>query len=71
MKNSGSAVWKGGLKDGKGAISTQSGALEGISLRLRQPLRGQARHQPRRADRRRACRLLHHGAVEDPGRRRS
>ena len=24
----GSAVWKGGLKDGKGAISTQSGALK-------------------------------------------
>ena len=28
MKNSGSAVWSGGLKDGKGAISTQSGALK-------------------------------------------
>lgn len=27
MKASGSAVWQGGLKDGKGAISTQSGAL--------------------------------------------
>ncbi len=24
----GSAVWKGGIKDGKGAISTQSGALK-------------------------------------------
>src|SRR5690554_5246298 len=28
MKNHGSAVWRGGLKDGKGAISTQSGALK-------------------------------------------
>ena len=28
MKKSGSAVWQGGLKDGKGAISTESGALE-------------------------------------------
>ena len=28
MKKSGSAVWRGGLKDGKGAISTESGALE-------------------------------------------
>jgi lipoyl-dependent peroxiredoxin len=28
MKTFGSAVWKGGLKDGKGAISTQSGALK-------------------------------------------
>lgn len=29
IRNSGSAVWSGGLKDGKGAISTQSGALDG------------------------------------------
>ena len=28
MKTHGSAVWQGGLKDGKGAISTQSGALQ-------------------------------------------
>ncbi|HEX2113140.1 MAG TPA: OsmC family protein [Alphaproteobacteria bacterium] len=28
MKNYGSAVWKGGLKDGKGTISTQSGAIK-------------------------------------------
>jgi osmotically inducible protein OsmC len=28
MKNFGTAQWKGGLKDGKGAISTQSGALK-------------------------------------------
>ena len=27
MKRSASAVWKGGLKDGRGAISTQSGVL--------------------------------------------
>jgi len=27
MKNSGSAEWQGGIKDGKGAISTKSGAL--------------------------------------------
>ena len=25
----GSAVWQGGLKDGKGSISTESGALKG------------------------------------------
>jgi osmotically inducible protein OsmC len=28
MKKFGSAVWHGGLKDGKGAISTESGALK-------------------------------------------
>ncbi|MDQ0317304.1 OsmC family protein [Amorphus orientalis] len=27
IKRSGSAVWAGGLKDGKGAVSTESGAL--------------------------------------------
>jgi len=27
MKKSGSAIWTGGLKDGKGAISTETGAL--------------------------------------------
>jgi osmotically inducible protein OsmC len=29
MKRSGSAVWKGGLKDGKGTVSTESGVLSG------------------------------------------
>ena len=31
MKRSASAVWKGGLKDGKGTVSTESGALSGTS----------------------------------------
>ena len=29
MKRKGSAVWSGGLKDGKGTVSTDSGVLEG------------------------------------------
>jgi len=28
MKTQGSAAWQGGIKDGKGAISTRSGALK-------------------------------------------
>jgi hypothetical protein len=28
MQTHGSAVWHGGIKDGKGAISTKSGALK-------------------------------------------
>lgn len=28
MKTTGSAIWKGGIEDGKGAISTHSGALK-------------------------------------------
>jgi osmotically inducible protein OsmC len=30
MKRSGSAVWRGGLKDGKGTVSAASGAVSGI-----------------------------------------
>lgn len=30
MQRKGSAVWKGGLKDGKGTVSTQSGALKDL-----------------------------------------
>ncbi len=30
MNRSGSAVWHGGIKDGKGTISTQSGALKDL-----------------------------------------
>ena len=30
MKRSGSAVWTGGLKDGKGTVSTESGVLSGV-----------------------------------------
>jgi osmotically inducible protein OsmC len=29
MRTTGSAVWEGGIKDGRGAISTHSGALKG------------------------------------------
>jgi hypothetical protein len=62
----GSAKWQGGIKDGKGAISTRSGALKdypyGFASRL-----GQAGLQPGRADRGCARRLFHHGAVADPG----
>jgi len=31
MKRSANAVWKGGLKDGKGTLSTESGVLSGIA----------------------------------------
>jgi osmotically inducible protein OsmC len=29
MKRTGSAVWRGGIKDGKGTVSTESGVLDG------------------------------------------
>jgi osmotically inducible protein OsmC len=31
MKRTGSAVWKGGLKDGTGMVSTESGVLQGVN----------------------------------------
>lgn len=30
MKRTGSAVWQGGLKDGKGTVSTESGVLQSV-----------------------------------------
>ena len=35
MKRSASAVWRGGLKDGKGTISTESGVLAGTPYDFR------------------------------------
>jgi osmotically inducible protein OsmC len=35
MKRSASAVWKGGLKDGGGQISTENGALSGVPYTFR------------------------------------
>src|SRR5262249_10491997 len=35
MKRSASAVWKGGLKDGRGTVSTESGVLAGTPYNFR------------------------------------
>ena len=35
MKRSGSAVWTGGLKDGKGALSTETGVLSSVPYNFR------------------------------------
>jgi osmotically inducible protein OsmC len=35
MKRSGSAVWKGGLKDGNGTVSTDSGVLSAVPYNFR------------------------------------
>jgi len=36
MKRNASAVWKGGLKDGQGTVSTDSGVLSGTPYNFRQ-----------------------------------
>ena len=42
----GSAVWQGGIKDGKGAISTQSGALKDYPYGFASRFEGQAGTNP-------------------------
>lgn len=46
MKRTGSAVWHGGIKDGKGAISTQSGALESYPYGFASRFEGQRGSNP-------------------------
>ena len=46
MKTQGSAVWHGGIKDGKGAISTRSGALKDYPYGFSSRFEGQAGSNP-------------------------
>ncbi len=46
MKTRGSAVWHGGIKDGKGAISTKSGALKDYPYGFSSRFEGQAGSNP-------------------------
>jgi osmotically inducible protein OsmC len=46
IKRKGSAVWQGGLKDGKGAISTESGALSSYPYGFAARFEGQRGSNP-------------------------
>ena len=46
MKTHGSAVWQGGIKDGKGAISTRSGALKDYPYGFASRFEGQRGSNP-------------------------
>ncbi len=46
IKRSGSAVWQGGLKDGRGAISTESGALKSYPYGFTSRFEGQPGTNP-------------------------
>ena len=46
MKTTGSAVWSGGIRDGKGAISTHSGALRDYPYGFASRFEGQAGSNP-------------------------
>jgi osmotically inducible protein OsmC len=46
IKRKGSAVWQGGIKDGKGALSTESGALSGYPYGFSSRFEGQRGSNP-------------------------
>lgn len=46
IKRHGSAVWRGGFKDGRGAISTESGALNGYPYGFSSRFEGQRGSNP-------------------------
>ncbi len=46
IKRKGSAVWQGGVKDGKGAISTESGALKSYPYGFASRFEGQQGSNP-------------------------
>ena len=52
------AVWKGGIKDGGGTISTETGVLDGSAFWIQRAVRGWQGYQSGRVDRRRPCQLL-------------
>jgi osmotically inducible protein OsmC len=46
MKRSASAIWQGGLKDGKGTVSTESGALKQLPYSFSMRFEGQPGTNP-------------------------
>lgn len=65
MKKTASAVWQGGLKDGKGTLSTESGALKDNPYGFNTRFEGAPGTNPEEPDRRGPRRLLQHGPVDD------
>ena len=68
MKRSASAVWKGGLQDGKGTVSTESGVLSGVPYNFKMRFENEKGTNPGGTRGGGPCRLLLHGAVENSGR---
>ena len=46
IKKSGSANWKGGLKDGSGTVSTESGVLDKVNYGFNKRFEGEAGSNP-------------------------
>ena len=65
-----SAVWKGGIKDGGGTISTETGVLKDAPYGFKSRFEKRPGHQSGRTDRCGPCRLLFNGFVFNAGQRR-
>ncbi|MFP4263087.1 MAG: OsmC family protein [Halomonas sp.] len=46
IEKTGSAVWQGGLKDGKGTVSTQSGVIQDVPYSFAKRFEGEAGSNP-------------------------
>ncbi|ERS87776.1 OsmC family protein [Halomonas sp. PBN3] len=46
IEKTGSAVWQGGLKDGKGSVSTQSGVIQEVPYSFAKRFEGEAGSNP-------------------------
>ena len=70
IKKTGSAHWEGSVKQGKGTVSSESGALKDQPYGFNTRFEDGAGTNPEEFDRRSTCQLLLHGAVDDAGRGR-
>ena len=71
IKRNASAKWSGSGKEGKGAITTQSGVLSDTPYSFSRRFGEEKGTNPGGVDRGRACGLLHHGAGVPAERRRA
>ena len=62
MKTHGSAVWRGGIKDGNGVISTKSGALKKYPYGFSSRFEGKPGTNPEELIGA-ACRVIYDGSV--------
>ena len=65
IKRKGSAAWQGGIKDGKGSISTESGALNAYPYGFASRFEGQKGSYPEELIAAAHAQLLHDGTFSD------
>lgn len=63
MNRTGTAVWSGGLKDGKGSLSTESKTLSETPYSFTARFKEGGGTNPEELDRCRSCRLFYDGSV--------